>query len=628
VTDPAALAGLLAAGRVTVMQATPGLWQALAGQAPQAVRGLAVLTGGEALPPGLAGELHGLAGRVLNLYGPTETTIWSTAAPVTGQRAPIGTPIANTRVFVLDRWLAPVPPGTTGELYVAGAGLARGYLGRPALTAERFTACPFAAGERMYRTGDLARWTPGGQLEFAGRTDAQVKLRGFRIELGEVEAALAGCPGVSQAAAMVREDTPGDRRLAGYIVPAPAPDAPAPDAPAPDAAAGLAAAVREHVAGRLPEYMVPSAVTVLGSLPLTPNGKLDRAALPAPDHAGPASDAKPRSAQEEVLCWVFEQVLGVNRVGPEDSFFALGGHSLLAVQAVAMMRQYGIDISVRALFAAPTPAALAGQTHLRSDAMSVVLPIRVGGGRPPLFCVHPGPGMSWCFMPLAGHAPEEVPLYGLQSPALDGIGEIPGSLRDLAGDLVRHLRAVQPAGPYHLLGYSFGGNLAHEIAVQLQAAGQRVAALVIMDAYPPGQAPAPHDPPAAGPEDPAPGSGDLGARVARPAGQAEQEHWQASGAASAEELQRLARIDEKNTTLSRAHQPGVFDGSALLLAAAEGRPPVTPRAERWAPYITGHVTEAPLPCTHRGMARPEMMAQVWSAIEAWLDPEEPERTAR
>ena len=332
------------------------------------VRACAVVLAGEPLTPRVLSAIRGTwpGARILNIYGPTETTVYVTSwrCGDGGDRVPvIGRPIWNTRVFVLDGGLGVVPPGTAGELYVAGAGLARGYLGRPGLTAERFVACPFgAAGERMYRTGDLARWTAGGQLECLGRADDQVKVRGFRIELGEVEAVLAGLPGVAAAAVAVREDRPGDRRLAGYVVPV--------------AGAVLDPAGVRAAAGRLlPGYMVPAAVVVLDALPLSPSGKLDRRALPAPDYAT-ARGRAPATARERALCEVFGQVLGIARVGAEDSFFDLGGHSLLATRLVSRVRAVlGAELAVRAVFEHPTPASLAAVLDGAGAARPPLVPV-------------------------------------------------------------------------------------------------------------------------------------------------------------------------------------------------------------------------------------------------------------
>ncbi|WP_018680236.1 non-ribosomal peptide synthetase [Actinokineospora enzanensis] len=280
-------------------------------------------------------------------YGPTENTTFTTThrvTPADRTGVPIGRPIGNTTVYVLDEFLDPVPPGVTGELYTAGTGVARGYRNRPGLTAERFVACPFGDGERMYRTGDLARWTGDGVLEFGGRVDDQVKVRGFRIEPGEVEAVVADTPGVARAVVVVREDVPGDRRLVAYVVP---------DGPQ----HGLPAAVRATAAARLPDHMVPSAVVVIDTVPVTANGKLDRRALPAPEHRVTGSHRL--DERERVLSGLFAQTLGLPRVGPHDSFFALGGHSLLAIKLINAVRSaFSVDVPLKALFQTPTVSSL------------------------------------------------------------------------------------------------------------------------------------------------------------------------------------------------------------------------------------------------------------------------------
>ncbi|WP_275562122.1 non-ribosomal peptide synthetase [Streptomyces sp. 5-6(2022)] len=366
VIDVPRLAALLKATGASVMQATPTLWQALVAQHPEALTGLRVLAGGEALPAALASRLCELAPEVTNLYGPTETTVWSTAARLTEVSGPpaIGRPIASTQVYILDAGLSPAPPGVLGDLYIAGRGVARGYSGRPDLTAERFVACPFGApGTRMYRTGDMARWTADGELEFAGRTDDQVKVRGFRIELGEIETVLGELPGVAQAAVAAREDGSGEQRLVAYVVAAPGATVPVP-------------ALREGIGARLPEYMMPSAFMVLDEMPLTPNGKTDRKALPAPDFATLSTSVAPRTPQEEILCGLFMEALGLDSVGIHDDFFELGGHSLHATRLVSRARTaFSVELPLRALWEAPTVARLAERLRDADTARPPVVPV-------------------------------------------------------------------------------------------------------------------------------------------------------------------------------------------------------------------------------------------------------------
>ncbi|WP_190127192.1 non-ribosomal peptide synthetase, partial [Streptomyces inusitatus] len=427
---------LLARTPATFMKATPSHLALLAtlpaGFAP--VKQL--MLGGEALRTGPLEswrEQHPDVA-VVNHYGPTEATVGCLDFPLApgeepgGTTVPIGRPMANTRVYVLDGGLRPVPPGVVGELYIAGRQLARGYWRRPGLTAERFVADPFdRLGSRMYRSGDLARWSVDGVLEFAGRVDDQVKVRGFRVELGEIEAVLSGHPSVARVVAVVREDRPGDQRIVAYAVPI----------------AGVVPEVgelREFAAGRLPEYMVPAVFTLLGELPLTRNGKLDRAALPVPDIAVPASGRGPRSAVEEVLCGLFAEVLGVPRVGIDDGFFALGGHSLLATRLISRIRTVlGAELPIRAVFEASTVAALA--TRLDSAHGRSRPPVRRSVPRPEAIPLSFAQRRLWFLHKLEGASPN----YNLPFVVrLEGVLDRAALAEALADVVARHetLRTV------------------------------------------------------------------------------------------------------------------------------------------------------------------------------------------
>ncbi|OLT26389.1 hypothetical protein BJF79_43555 [Actinomadura sp. CNU-125] len=365
----------------TLISGVPSAMSALLATGTAALDAGDVVLAGEALPARLVRDLRALMpdARIANIYGPTEATVYATAWFDDGNaagHAPIGGPIANTRAYVLDASLEPVPVGVPGELYLAGAGVVRGYLDRSALTAERFVACPFGTpGERMYRTGDLARWNAAGQIEYLGRLDHQVKIRGFRIEPGEIETALVRHPAVGQAVVVPREDLPGNPRLVVYVVPA----------------AGAAGTLdpdelRRFAGETLPAYMVPAAVVPLDALPLNPSGKLDRAALPAPDFAARTTGREPRTPAEKLLADLFAEVLGVARVGIDDGFFDLGGDSIIAMRLVSQARRAGLALSPRQVFRHPTVESLA-QVALPADAAARTArprsPARASASSPP-----------------------------------------------------------------------------------------------------------------------------------------------------------------------------------------------------------------------------------------------------
>jgi amino acid adenylation domain-containing protein len=480
--DPRRIAERVRALRPDLAQATPTLWRALCAEGLSGP--LRILVGGERLAPDLVAPLTAL-GPVSNVYGPTETTIWSTLQDV-GPDQPsslIGRPLPGERAYVLDPALRLVPLGVAGELYIGGAGLARGYVGRPGLTAERFVACPYGpAGGRMYRTGDLARWRPDGTLDFLGRADQQIKLRGFRIEPGEIEAALLAIPGLVQAIVLARPIA-GETRLVAYIVPY------TDEVPPP------AADLRAALAARLPDYMVPAAFVVLGALPLTPNGKLDRRALPTPEGIEAHTPyAAPRGAVEARLCGLYAQLTGATRVGIDDDFFNLGGHSLLAIKLIfEIERTLGRELRLRDVFADPTVRGLARRLGERgaTDAPVSLVPLHTRGAGAPVFMIH------WIEHDLARHLGRTRPVYGL-SFGLAAVGAgvhdhlaLPGGIEAIAKHYIQEMRALRPEGPYHLVGHSSGGLVAYEMARQLSAAGAAVGSLCVLDTHVPPVGPRP-----------------------------------------------------------------------------------------------------------------------------------------
>ncbi|QWM25093.1 non-ribosomal peptide synthase/polyketide synthase [Burkholderia pseudomallei] len=481
--DLGALAGKLSSIGVTCLFLTTALFNRCVSFDPAMFARLrCVISGGERADPAVYRKVleAGPPRHLLNAYGPTETTtfaaVWE-AEPRTlaAQAAPIGRPIGNTSVYVLDAYGAPVPVGVTGEIHIGGPGVAQGYLNRPALSAERFVRDPFVGGDaRMYRTGDLGRWRPDGMLDCIGRADFQVKIRGFRIELGEIEACLLEHGALAQAAVLARDDGgDGGKTLVAYYVPRAGHEDGAP-------------ALRAHLAARLPEYMVPAAYVRLPAMPLTPNGKLERRALPAPDERSYVRRdyAAPQGEIETTLARIWAELFGIERVGRHDGFFELGGHSLLAVRMVARVHDVlGVEVPLRALFADPVLHVFASAVARAStrQASSNLVAFRSAGTAAPLFFIHSGLGeIGFVGDLLPGIAPE-IPVYGFAAVGFLA-GETPhATIEEMAAQYVDAMRRVQPHGPYRLAGWCAGGNIAFEMAHQLIAADETVEFLCMID---------------------------------------------------------------------------------------------------------------------------------------------------
>jgi thioesterase domain-containing protein/acyl carrier protein len=470
-----ALKALLEAHKSTVLQATPSTFRLLIEAGWRGSPVLKVLVGGEAVPGELAEQLIERAHSVWNMYGPTETTIWSTIQPLRrGEPVTIGRPIANTTVYILDRHLRPVPQGISGELYLGGDGLARGYLGRPELTNERFIANPFVEGVRIYRTGDLARYRDGGVIDYQGRNDLQVKLRGYRIELGEIESVLAKHPAIREAVVTAYNEGPGDQRLAAYVTTHDA-------TPTVDE-------LRAHLKAKLPEYMVPARFIVLEKLPLTANNKIDRKALPppgpAPASASAAAEEHPRDATEAKVAAIFRAVLGLPSLRLTDDFFDLGGHSLLALRLVAQIESaFGHRLPMSSLLRAATVADVSAILRAGGATMtSSLVALRERGVRPPVYWLPGGGGLSvLAFRKVSELLGEDQPVYGLEARTDPQSGLEDTDVPKLAAQYIRDIQALKPEGPYHLFGFCNGSWVAYEMARRLQEQGQKVGLLVMFD---------------------------------------------------------------------------------------------------------------------------------------------------
>jgi amino acid adenylation domain-containing protein len=479
--------------QITVLDLPTAYWHELVLQMSDLKQALPprlrrVIVGGEKASASALASWRKIAGtqvQWINTYGPTEASVIATAYEPPGSEIPpvlpIGRPIANTQVHVLDAHLQPVPVGIRGELHIGGVGVARGYLNRPELTREKFIADPFrnVAGARLYKTGDMARFLPSGEIEFLGRADHQVKIRGFRIELGEIEAVLSQHPAVSDPVVVVREDDSGAKNLLAYFI--------AKRQPVP-----RSTELRRFLKDRVPEYMVPHAFVALSSLPLTPNGKVDRRALPAPSATDLTIEegfSVPKDAVESQLVKIWELLLSRRPIGVQQNFFELGGHSLLAVRLMHRIEQeFGKRLPITTLLQAPTIEQLANVLRSEgcSSAWSSLVPIKPSGSKPSMFCVHGGGGTVMVYRELAQHLGPDQPMYGLQAQGLDGKQPRLNRVEDMAAHYLKEIRAVQPEGPYFLGGLSFGGTVAFEMAQQLQAQGQQVGLLFLFDTFPKG----------------------------------------------------------------------------------------------------------------------------------------------
>ncbi|WP_420881133.1 amino acid adenylation domain-containing protein, partial [Rhodococcus sp. (in: high G+C Gram-positive bacteria)] len=621
----AELTDLLSREGVTHGFITPTALASIEDEGLEALRVLAVA--GEACPPELVAK-WAPGRRMFNGYGPTETTIQaSVSAPMQpGETVNIGGPAIGFEEAVLDGRLRPVPVGVPGELYISGPGLARGYHNRPGLTAERFVASPYGPpGSRMYRTGDVVRWRHDNTIEYIGRSDFQVKVRGFRIELGEIDAVLTRHPAVTFAATLGHTGPSGDTLLASYVRPV-------------EGHSVESRELRAHVAAQLPAHMVPSAVVVLDEIPLTPVGKLDRRALPTPEFTSLTTEFRPpTTATERAVTEVFADVLGVDHVGIDDSFFDLGGNSIIATRIMSELQaRLGRQLPLQTMFLDPTPSGLAKRIDLpvgylgRSDspvddALGVVIPLRPNGERPPLFCVHPGIGLSWGYAGLVQHLSKDRPAYGLQLPLLSG-GPDFASVQQLAHRYVEEIRTVQPHGPYHLLGWSLGGVIAHAMAVELRNAGEDVATLAIMDSYltegeeEPGQLTVIELLEGLG-LDLAPYGDVQDLTYAQAVDLLNESLGQDTGLTPA----HLERINEGFTTSARImnrYAPDVFDGDLLFFTAGRGDGNTDSTSQHspqvWQPAITGRIREFTIDCEHNQMIEPEALSAIGPVLEEYL----------
>ncbi|WP_147482383.1 non-ribosomal peptide synthetase, partial [Paracoccus siganidrum] len=575
------------------------------------------VSSGEALPGELAVRFHRLLphARLLNIYGTSE--MWDASAAEAGRDqdmasgVPIGQALDGVGTAVLDGFLRPVATGVAGELYVSGHGVAQGYLNRPDLTAERFLACPEGSGQRMYRTGDLVRRRANGGLDYLGRADQQIKIRGFRIEVDEIVALLMKQPGIRQAIAAAIPSPRGGSDLIAYVV--------ATDGATPDPRA-----LRQALAAQLPRNMVPSAVMVVDGLPLLPNGKVDRAALPRPE-------ARPsRPAQTELqarLCAAMAEVLSLPEIGIDDDFFEMGGHSLLAARLAARLRMVtGRTVGVRAIFEAPTVQQLELRLSQGEDSFSDApvldfppVGLCAGPAPEPLFCLHPAGGIGWWYRSLPAQLGRGRTVHALQGPEFCGTGS-PATMEDAAAEYLDRIETIRPNGPLHLLGWSYGGALAFEIALQAQARGRQVATLALMDAFL--LADLPGFDPAANDKSAGQVLADLLAVTGRLTAEIDREtpdyqraaqalHGTILGGLDAAMLERFVQASRADVARLGHYRPaGRFDGRLVYFdAVGDRQEPDGSGSEMFARHASD-LTRHPVACRHDEMGHPQHLAAI------------------
>jgi len=576
---------------------------------------------GEALPPETAERFRELCSASLNnMYGPTEAAVSVTnwqVGPEDTQTVPIGVPQWNVTAHVLDSGLRPTPAGVAGELYLGGAQLARGYLQRPGITCDRFVADPFGRpGERMYRTGDLVRRRPDGALEYIGRTDFQVKLRGQRIELEEIESAVLAHQPVRQAAVLVHKDPQTGDHLIAYVI-------------AHRGADLDTGQLRAFVGHTLPKYMVPDAVVVLDEFPLNPSGKLDRKQLPLPEFHRTGEYVAPATETERIVADVLAEVLGLERVSADASFFELGGNSLSATRLVSRLTDaLGTPMSLRAIFLDPTVTGIAASAESgdgsSAGVFDVMLPIREQGADNPVFCIHPVLGLSWAYRGLADALDAAIPIYGVQSPAATGPWH-PESVEEIATRYVDEIRAIRPDGPYRLLGWSLGGVIAHAVAARLQEQGEQIEMLVMFDSFPgesakalgeegvaPSEIVAGLGLPAEMGVDPVLDSPAIVAAKLREAG------GPAFSDVTAEWLENMIATATESMTLMRRYEPRTIDADLLLFTAGSGRDDDTVAPRAWRGAVSGDVVHHSIDATHWAMMSADALTQAGPMLAEFL----------